>query len=146
MSETVQDTSPVVQSVEIRATPERVFELFTDPEQLVKWWPDAADLEPRVGGKMRFVFDRGEVTGEVTRFEPPSALGFTWNSEQAPGVVTQVDVTLEDLGDGRCRVELVHSGWEAAPEARAIHEQGWRHFLGILVEFAEGRAVDKRWR
>lgn len=136
MSETLQDTSPILQTVEIRATPGRIFELFTDPEELVKWWPDAAEFEPRVGGKVRLVFGQGEVTGEVTRFEPPSALGFTWQSEQAPGIVTQVDVSLEDLGEGRCRVDLVHSGWEAAPEARGIHEQGWRHFLGRLADVA----------
>ena len=47
------DLSPLVQSVEIDASPERVFELFTDPDQLVRWWPDAVRLDPRVGGPVR---------------------------------------------------------------------------------------------
>jgi uncharacterized protein YndB with AHSA1/START domain len=149
MSQAVQDVSPVVQSVEIRATPARVFELFTEPDELVKWWPDAVTLEPRVGGKLHLSFEgRGEVWGEITRFEPGQALAFTWVRGVQPDVTTRVDVSFEDLGDGRCRVELVHSGWEAVPEEliaewRAIHDAGWRHFLGCLTDLAEGRPVDK---
>jgi uncharacterized protein YndB with AHSA1/START domain len=149
MSQAAQDVSPVVQSVEIRATPARVFELFTDPDELVKWWPDAVTLEPRVGGSIQLSFEgRGEVWGEITRFEPGRALAFTWVRGVQPDVTTQVEVSFEDLGDGRCRVELVHSGWEAVPEEliaewRAIHDAGWRHFLSCLRDLAEGRPVDK---
>jgi uncharacterized protein YndB with AHSA1/START domain len=107
MSQAV-DVSPVVQSVEIGATPDRVFELFTEPDQLVKWWPDAVRLEPRVGGKMHMTFEgRGEVWGEITTFEPGRALGFTWIRGVAPEITTRVDVSFEDLGGGRTRVELV---------------------------------------
>jgi len=145
------DRSPVVRTVEIRSTPERVFELFTDPEQLVRWWPDAARLEPRVGGRLELEFEgRGEVSGEITRYEPPHALGFTWVRGIAPDVTTQVDVTIAAAGEDRVVVELVHSGWEAVPEEqvaewRALHSAGWSFFLGCLVELAEGRPVDKSW-
>jgi uncharacterized protein YndB with AHSA1/START domain len=146
---TTQPAATVVQSVEIRSTPDAVFGLFVDPEQLVKWWPDAVTLEPRVGGKLHLVFEgRGEVSGEITRFEPPAGLGFTWVREVAPEITTHVDVAIEDLGDGRCRVELVHSGFDAVPEDQraewiAIHDAGWQHFLGCLADLAEGRPVDK---
>ncbi|MFL6018800.1 MAG: SRPBCC domain-containing protein [Gaiellaceae bacterium] len=148
MSQAV-DVSPVVQSVEIDATPDRVFGLFTEPDQLVKWWPDAVRLEPRVGGKMHMTFEgRGEVWGEITRFEPGRALGFTWIRSVAPDVTTRVDVSFEALGEGRTRVEVIHTGWEAVPdelvaEWRTIHDVGWKHFLGCLADLAEGRPVDK---
>jgi uncharacterized protein YndB with AHSA1/START domain len=148
MSQAV-DVSPVVQSVEIGATPDRVFELFTEPDQLVKWWPDAVRLEPRVGGKMHMTFEgRGEVWGEITTFEPGRALGFTWIRGVAPEITTRVDVSFEDLGGGRTRVELVHSGWQAVPdelvaEWRTIHDVGWKHFLSCLSDLAEDRRVEK---
>jgi uncharacterized protein YndB with AHSA1/START domain len=151
VSDTAHDLSPVVQTVEIDASPERVFELFTDPAQLVRWWPDAVRLEPRVGGRIELEFEgRGEVSGEITRFEPPYGLGFTWVRGIAPDVTTHVDVTISDAGDGRARVELVHSGWQAVPadqvdEWRAMHGAGWKFFLGCLADFAEGRPVDKSW-
>jgi uncharacterized protein YndB with AHSA1/START domain len=151
VNETAQDVAPIVQSVEIESTPDRVFALFTDAEQLVKWWPDAATFEPRLGGKVQLVFEgRGEVSGEITRFEPPHALGFTWVREVAPDITTRVDVSIADAGEGRCRVELVHSGFEAVPEQQraewlAIHDAGWKFFLGCFADLAEGRPVDKTW-
>ena len=146
-----RDLSPVVQSVEIDASPERVFELFTDPDQLVRWWPDAVRLDPRVGGRIELDFgERGSVSGEITRFEPPHGLSFTWVRAIAPDVTTHIDVTISEAGDGRTQVRLVHSGWEAVPvdevEAwRAMHGAGWKFFLGCLADLAEGRPVDKSW-
>ncbi|MDQ4030452.1 MAG: SRPBCC domain-containing protein [Actinomycetota bacterium] len=151
MTQTTHDVSPVVQTIEIDAPAERVFELWTRPEELVRWWPDAAELEPRVGGRLKLEFEgRGEVWGELTRFEPPNGLGFTWIRGIAPEVTTYVDVTIEDLGNGRSRVELVHSGFENVPqdqvaEWRAMHDAGWIHFLGCLADLAAGRHVDKQF-
>ena len=150
MMETV--LTPVVCTVEIDAPPERVFRLFTTPEELVRWWPDAAELEAREGGRLQLEFEgKGDVSGTVTRFEPPNALGFTWVRGVAPDVVTQVEVEFTELDGGGTRVELRHTGWEAVPENqvsewRAMHEAGWRHFLACLRDLAEGRPVDKTWR
>jgi uncharacterized protein YndB with AHSA1/START domain len=144
-------TDPVVRTVEIRATAERVFELFTDPEQLVRWWPDAARLDARLGGRLELEFEgRGDVSGEITRYEPPHGLGFTWVRGVAPDIATHVDVTITPAGEDAVVVELVHSGWEAVPEElvdewRALHSAGWAFFLGCLAELAEGRPVNKAW-
>jgi uncharacterized protein YndB with AHSA1/START domain len=149
MTETV--LTPVVCTVDIAAPRDRVFELFTTAERLVEWWPEAATFEAREGGQVKLHFEgRGDVTGTVTRFEPPSALGFTWVRGAAPDITTQVDVELSELDDGGTRVELRHTGWEAVPEDqvaewRAIHEAGWNFFLGCLRDLAEGRPVDKTW-
>lgn len=142
------ETAPIVRSVEIGTTPERLFPLLVEPESLVRWWPDVAELEPRLGGRVRMTFRGGEslVTGTVTRFEPPRALGFTWIRAESPGVTTQVDLTVVPLAEDRCRVEVVHSGWEAAPELRPMHDAGWSHFLACLIDLAEGRPVDKELR
>jgi uncharacterized protein YndB with AHSA1/START domain len=149
MTDTV--LTPVVCTLEIAAPRERVFMLFTTSEELVRWWPDAVAFDPREGGEIRLEFEgRGVVRGTVTRFDPPNALGFTWVRDVARDVVTHVDVELTELEDGGTRVELRHTGWEAVPEDqveewRAIHEAGWRHFLGCLRDLAEGREVDKSW-
>jgi uncharacterized protein YndB with AHSA1/START domain len=141
----VSETAPIVRSVDVRTTPERLWELLTDADALVRWWPDVAELEPREGGRVRMVFaaNSSVVNGRVTRFEPPTGLGFTWEREQSPDAVTQVEFTVTDLGGGRCRVEVVHSGWEAAPDLRPLHDLGWAHFLACLADLAEGRPVDK---
>jgi uncharacterized protein YndB with AHSA1/START domain len=147
MSQAVQE---VVQTIEVQATPERVFALWTEADELVRWWPEAATFEPRVGGEIRLEFPQGNVTGEVTRFEPPSALGFTWIRSDFPDYPTTVSVSITDLGEGRSRVELVHAGWEALPEEYSaewmpVHDLGWQHFLSKLDDLVSGRTVDKTW-
>jgi uncharacterized protein YndB with AHSA1/START domain len=130
-------TKDVMQAVEVDASPDRVWQLLTDPAELPRWWPDAAELEPRIGGRVVLNFGPGNVSGEITRWEPPTALGFTWIESRRPEVELHVAFTLDDLGDGRCRVSVVHSGFETAPaEVREAVVGGWAHFLPRLAELA----------
>jgi uncharacterized protein YndB with AHSA1/START domain len=135
-------TEDVAQAVEVDAPPERIWQLLTDPTELPRWWPDAAELEPRVGGRVVLTFGPGDVSGEVTTWDPPGALGFTWEASNMPGVRLHVAFTVDDLGDGRSRVSVVHSGFEDTPaEAREAVAGGWAHFLPRLADVAreEGR-------
>ena len=126
-----------MQTVEVGAPPERIWELLTDPAELPRWWPDAAQLEPRVGGRVLLAFGPGDVSGEVTSWEPPTQLGFTWEASNMPGVQLHVTFTVDDLGGGRSRVGVVHSGFADAPaEAREAVSGGWSHFLPRLAEAA----------
>jgi uncharacterized protein YndB with AHSA1/START domain len=129
-------TQDVTQAVDVDAPRERVWQLLTDPAELPRWWPDAAELEPGVGGQVVLRFGPGNVSGEVTTWEPPSALGFTWIPSDRPGVQLHVSFTVDDLGDGRSRVSVVHSGFEGAPEAREAVVGGWQHFLPRLADIA----------
>ena len=127
----------VQQTVDVDAPRERVWELLTDPAELPRWWPDAAELEPHVGGRVMLTFGPGNVTGEVTSWEPPAQLGFTWEASNFPGVQMHVTFTVGDLGGGRSRVGVVHSGFADAPaEIREAASGGWAHFLPRLAEAA----------
>jgi uncharacterized protein YndB with AHSA1/START domain len=128
-------TPDVTQAVEVDASPDRVWQLLTDPAELPRWWPDAAELEPGIGGRVVLKFGPGDVSGEITNWQPPSALGFTWEASNMPGVRLHVSFTVDDLGDGRSRVNVVHSGFEGAPaEAREAVAGGWAHFLPRLAD------------
>jgi uncharacterized protein YndB with AHSA1/START domain len=130
-------TGDVTQSVDVDAPRERVWQLLTDPAELSRWWPDAAELEPGVGGRIVLDFGPGNVSGEITQWEPPAGLGFTWEASNMPGVQLHVAFSVDDLGDGRSRVRVVHSGFEAAPaEAREAVVDGWDRFLPQLAEAA----------
>jgi uncharacterized protein YndB with AHSA1/START domain len=130
-------THDVTQAVEVDAPRDRIWQLLTDPEELPRWWPDAAEVEPGLGGRILLRFGPGGVSGEITQWEPPAALGFTWEASNMPGVQLHVSFTVEDLGDGRSRVSVVHSGFEAAPaEARQAVVDGWDNFLPRLAQAA----------
>jgi hypothetical protein len=54
-----------------------------------------------------------------------------------PGVELHVSFTVDDLGGGRSRVSVVHTGFEQAPaDAREAVVGGWELFLPRLAEIA----------
>ena len=125
------------------APPERVFEAWTDPEVLRRWWaahPDwdtpAAEADPRPGGRYRLSMTdtaSGEtrtVAGRYTVVEAPRRLVYTWRWE---GMPTETLVTVEFHPDGEgTRVELHQAGFPDAHD-RDMHADGWRGCLDNLT-------------
>jgi uncharacterized protein YndB with AHSA1/START domain len=121
----------------IASPPEVLFELWTEPAQLAKWWaPEgyeaivhALDVSP--GGRWRTSLrasDGREVgmRGLYRIVEPPHRLVFTWAWEDAsgaPGHETEVSVTFEATPGGT-RLVLVHRRFESK-DARDRHVRGW---------------------
>ena len=93
----------------LKASPEQVFDAWTDADRLQQWLcPDPgfvaeATCDPVVGGRYRIVkiFDSGadEVTGEYLVVDPPHRLVFTWAADTTRNHTTQVTVTLRPDGD-----------------------------------------------
>ena len=121
----------------IPAPPERVFEYWTDPDLLVKWFgPEnfdipSTDLDVRPGGKWRIVMRTPEgtlriVTGVYRKIEPPRRLVFTWGWDDDNGVrghETEVTITLESTPGGT-RLKLVQQVFQTS-EVRNLHNAGW---------------------
>jgi uncharacterized protein YndB with AHSA1/START domain len=64
--------------------PPMVWRALTEPGHLTQWFPSDVEMEPRVGGKVRFPFRRGEgevMEGEVTEWNPPHVLAYTWDDD-----------------------------------------------------------------
>ena len=88
---------PVVASVRIAAPPEVVFPYFTDPELVVTWIAEKAELDPRPGGVFALDVDGGQARGSFVEVDPPRRVVFTWgipgDDELPPGSST-VEVVL----------------------------------------------------
>jgi uncharacterized protein YndB with AHSA1/START domain len=131
----------VTSEIEVRASLEDVYAMFTDPERLVRWIGIRALIEPRPGGQFRFELVPGEFcSGRYVELDPPRRVVFTWGWESGalpvePGSTT-VSVDLTQAGDVT-RVHLTHSGLSAP--MRRLHADGWRRFLARLSDVAEGR-------
>ena len=128
----------------IRASPQRLFDAWTQPAQLREWWGPHevectdAQVDLRVGGHYRIAnrFPDGRVvwvTGQFELIEPPDRLVYTWRVE--PRTVSErVTVRFEERGDAT-DVVVVHERI-ADERTRDVHEQGWRECLDGLAEFA----------
>jgi uncharacterized protein YndB with AHSA1/START domain len=128
----------------IPAPPERVFEYWTEPELVAKWFGPgdfdvpSSQLDLRPGGKWRTTIRSPEgklrtVSGVYSAIEPPRRLVFTWawdDDEGLRGHETQVTVTLEPTPGGT-RLRLVQEDFQSR-EVRDLHNGGWGSSLNKL--------------
>jgi uncharacterized protein YndB with AHSA1/START domain len=131
----------------IRASPERIFDAWTQPQYLKQWWgPKSvecidAEVELRVGGRYRIAnqFPDGKIlwiSGEFEAIERPQRLVYTWRVGTAEAAAERVTVTFEARGE-TTEVVVMH---ERIPTdaMRDMHEQGWVGCLDGLIDYLEG--------
>lgn len=128
----------------IRATAERLFEAWTQPAQLRRWWgPEAvvctdAEVDLRVGGRYRIAnqFPDGKIlwiAGKFEAIERPRKLVYTWGLEPETDRSERVTVAFVPRGDAT-EVIVTHERIRNAA-IRDMHEQGWRGCLDGLAEY-----------
>jgi uncharacterized protein YndB with AHSA1/START domain len=137
----------ILATVEIAATPERVFRALTASDEVVRWWGSdetyrttgwTSDL--RVGGAWR-AEGRGAdgtaftVGGEFLEIDPPHKLVQTWRPDWDGGNTTTITYRLEATAKGT-RVTVRHEGFAGRAESCAGHAEGWERVLGWLEGYA----------
>ena len=139
-SHAVELAGGLAYEVRLDATPDAAWRLWTDPEQLVRWMGSRATLEPRPGGVFRLEYSSGDVAaGAYVEVDPERRVAFTWGWEAeptfGPGTST-IEVAFEKVAAGGTLLRLLHSGMPS--DLRGNVDEGWRYFLGRLVEAAAG--------
>jgi uncharacterized protein YndB with AHSA1/START domain len=143
-------------TVEIAATPERVFRALTTPDELVRWWGSdelyrtkewTCDL--RVGGAWRAQGEGADgrpftVSGEYLDVDPPRKLVQTWKPDWDGGHVTTITYVLEPV-DGGTRVTVRHEGFAGRAESCRAHGAGWQRVLGWLLGHLAGAPAPERF-
>lgn len=132
------------------ATLEEVFDAWTDPEVLIRWWAaqptwtsPGCEVDLRVGGHYELSMrnEQGDKTyvvgGEYREVRRPHRLVYTWCWAGAdgpePGNVSVVTVEFHpDPDQSGTRVVLEHEGL-ASEESRSGHEAGWNGALDNLA-------------
>jgi uncharacterized protein YndB with AHSA1/START domain len=154
MTETI-DTADAVMTSETSlrversydASPEEVFDAWTNPEVLRRWWavhPDGstpiAEVDLRVGGRYRLSMEspdgeRHTVQGEYHEVDRPHRLVYSWQWElDAGGLGPSSTVTVEFQERGeRTEVVLEHTDLPDS-ESRDRHAHGWTACMDIFGE------------
>ncbi|HWG07899.1 MAG TPA: SRPBCC domain-containing protein [Solirubrobacteraceae bacterium] len=130
----------VEHEVRVAASPESLFDYFTDPAKMVEWMGTEATLDPRPGGVCRInPSGQAAMLGEFVEVDRPRRVVFTWGWETAlfktPPQSTLVEVSLIPEGENTV-VRLTHG--RLKPEAVALHRAGWHHYLARLALAASG--------
>lgn len=140
------ETNSVRVSRIIRASADRLFDAWTDPQKLIHWWRQAGDgwtfaaasIDLRVGGRYRLAMKAPDGTlhaaiGEYRQIERPFRLVFTWNWEQPANRVGDTVVTVEfrDASGQGTEIVVTHEGF-AEGVRMGRHERGWTELLTLL--------------
>jgi uncharacterized protein YndB with AHSA1/START domain len=130
----------IVHELELPRPRDDVFEMFIDPEQLIRWIGISAQLDPRPGGTFRFEIQPGQFCeGVYTEVDRPRRLVFTWGWTdpwfKLPPGSTRVEVEFAEAPNGT-RLRLVHR--RLPDDLRAIHDDGWTVFLDRLCAVTRG--------
>ena len=125
----------------------RVFEAWTSPEVLRRWWgagPDwtspAIEIDLRPGGRYRLSMQDPSgvvrsVGGEYVEVDPPRRLVYTWALESHGAendAATLVTVEFREVSPGETAVTLTHTGF-ADGERRDLHREGWELCIANLA-------------
>ncbi|HXR26481.1 MAG TPA: SRPBCC domain-containing protein [Candidatus Baltobacteraceae bacterium] len=132
----------------LSAPPHRVFRAWSDPEELVRWWPSQIEGDLAVNARSVLVWPDERVWWDVIAAEPDRSFVFRrpWTPDER--LVTRVAVTIRPLGYG-CRLDLEDGPFPLGPAdgldawARAIEH--WTTALAQLRAHLDF-SVDLRWR
>ncbi len=136
------DAGTILATVEIAASPDRVFKALCS-EEIADWWGSpqtyhvtrwTGDL--RVGGHWKSVGKGAdghefEVGGEFLEIDPPHRIVHSWKPSWSPDSATTVSYRLQAI-EGGTRITVAHTGFTEA-ESCANHASGWEHVFGWLV-------------
>ncbi len=152
----------IERDVLIKASPEIVWSVITEPEHISRWFSDEADVEGHAGADGTLTWTPGGRGGRkeadlvvpirVVEAEPFRRFSFRWSHPQGAGPDESnsalVEFSLSEEGDGT-RLTVIESGIGAvAHDERARsryveeHEHGWQKHLGELAEYV---ASASRW-
>jgi uncharacterized protein YndB with AHSA1/START domain len=130
----------------VDAPQETVHRALTDAGELSRWFPSAAESDPRTGGaySYRFEFEadpsRNHTYAGEYREVSAGRVAYSWQTAAGP---TEVEFLIGPSGEGT-ELRLVHSGWDAhTDEGVEEFRQGWGFFLGNLKSYVE-RGEDVR--
>jgi uncharacterized protein YndB with AHSA1/START domain len=129
------DAGLILATVEIAASPDRVFKALCS-EEITEWWgsPDtyrvtAWTADVTVGGKWKSVGKGAdghdfEVGGEFLEIDPPHRLVQSWKAGWDDNAPTTIYYRLQAI-EGGTRVTVTHTGFAGRPESCANHGHGW---------------------
>ncbi len=157
----------MVLDAEFEASPDRVWQLWSDPRQLERWWGPPTypatvtchDL--RTGGRVEYHMtgpegDQPRGYWEIVEAEPPRRLIFRDGFADADGSpnsdmpLTEARITIQEIGGGRTRMSIMSIFPDAAAMEQLIAmgmEEGLKQAVGQIDDIlAQGVAVSTAGR
>jgi uncharacterized protein YndB with AHSA1/START domain len=137
----------IVQEFFVKASPDRVFEMFATPAGLDRWWTKSSSGKPVEGAEYALFFGpEYNWRAKVTRSVPGEAFELHMTDAQEDWKDTRVGCELKPEGEST-RVRFYHTGWPKDNEHWRVSCHCWAMYLRLLrryVEYGEAVPYEKR--
>lgn len=150
---TIADLTKINRSIEIQASPERVWQSLTDPRELSAWFQVSIEGSMEPGKEVWMTSQTGDCNGRrfcvrIVEMSPPRRFVWKWHPGAVDAAVdysreplTTVTFTLEPVGSAT-RLSVSETGFDEvslARRAKVYHDnfQGWAEVLVWLKDHVE---------
>ncbi|HXW54754.1 MAG TPA: SRPBCC domain-containing protein [Candidatus Cybelea sp.] len=138
----------ILQEFTVKASPERVFDMFATPDGLDRWWTQSSSGQAKENAEYRLCFGPGyDWRARVTRCSPGSAFELLMTQAHEDWKGTRVGCQLEPDGTSGTLVRFYHAGWPEQNEHWRVSCYCWAMYLRLLrrnLEHAEFVPYEKR--
>jgi uncharacterized protein YndB with AHSA1/START domain len=135
------------------AAAQKVFEAWTDEQQLAKWMGPKdmtvpkAKSDPREGGNYRITMRSPEgkeftVSGQYCEVRPAERIVMTWSWEEEGGHGPVTCMTVELKPAGKATEMRFHHALFADKQGRNNHNTGWQGSFDKLAAFCKGKSLN----
>lgn len=138
-------------SIRLKASPQKVWEAWADPQQIANWFVDRAEGEARPGGTMKWFFEAFNYALDVPIVEAQPGRSFVTGGGPQPGpdgLPYLMEITIKKDGNATV-MNLVNSGFsEAADKYGSFRdtESGWKCALATMQVWLEQYPALRRRR
>lgn len=139
----------ITRDIVIEAPVDVVWRVVTEPQHIVRWFSDTAEIDLRPGGDGVLTFESHQHVAPlvVDTVDPPTTFAFRWSAPEGerPDETnsTLVTFSLTAAGAGQTRLVVTESGIASLPgdeERRRVfhddHVGGWSQIVPRVGEYA----------
>ncbi|MEQ8302695.1 MAG: SRPBCC domain-containing protein [Cyclobacteriaceae bacterium] len=131
----------IYHSFAVKASPEKVFDAVSLPEQLVQWWPLKCSGKPVYGETYNFYFgEKYDWLGKVVKCEPSKSFHIKMTKSDADWNPTSFGFDLEIMKEG-VRLNFFHSNWPSCNQHFKHSSYCWALLLNGLKDYVEKGTV-----
>jgi len=127
----------ILHDFSIEASPDRVFQAVSTPEQLDRWWTKRSRGQPVEGAEYELWFGPDyDWRATVTRCIPESEFELQLIRADGDWIGTCVGFRLDSAANGT-QVQFYHAGWAEPTEHYRVSSYCWAMYLRILRRYLE---------
>jgi uncharacterized protein YndB with AHSA1/START domain len=138
----------IIHEFSVKSPQEMVYEMFTTPGGLDRWWTKESSGEAKLGATYRLYFGPGyDWRAKVTECAPGLAFELQMTDAHEDWVGTKVGCKLSKEGQAGTRVFFYHTGWPTGNEHWRLSNFCWAMYLRILrrsLEYGDFVPYEKR--